>query len=249
MQGTLGFIGALLKIIRQTHPTHIAVVFDGEQENLRTALAADYKANRTDYSQVPEDENPFSQLNDIYTALDFLGIKHTEAAGCEADDLIAGYASSFKQTECIIASLDSDFFQLITETVSILRYRGKHTLLCTPEYIMQKFGISAKQYADFKALTGDASDNIKGADKIGPKTAARLLNEFGTLENLLLQAEKIKKNSIKASVLKNTERLKTNYKLIQLNASVPLPFSLDTLAYRDVGYTTMEVLKGIGLKE
>lgn len=247
MQGTLGFTGALLKIMRQTQPTHVAVFFDGEQQNPRTLLSADYKANRIDYSQV--EETPFSQLNDICAALDFLGISYAEASGCEADDLIASYVSALKQTECIISSLDSDFFQLITETVSVLRYRGKNTVLCTPEYITQKFGISAKQYIDFKALTGDVSDNIKGADKIGPKTAARLLHEFGTLENLLLHAEKIKQAAIKTSVLKNTERLKTNYKLIQLNDLIPLPFPLSTLAYQDAGYTTTEVLKEIGLKK
>ena len=70
IHGTLGFIGALLKIIRRIEPTHLAVLFDGEHENVRAAIQPAYKANRTDYSKMPEEETPFSQLPDIYAALD-----------------------------------------------------------------------------------------------------------------------------------------------------------------------------------
>lgn len=249
IQGTLGFVGALLKIIRKVEPTHVTVLFDGEHENDRSSLNPDYKANRIDYSETPEEENPFSQLNDVYAALDFLGIKHTEATICEADDLIAGYALCYgHETEIIISSFDSDFFQLITDHVSILRYRGKETIICTPEYIEEKFGITPAQYADFKSLTGDTADNIKGADKVGLKTAASLLNEFGTLENILANAENIKKPSVRESIIRNTERLKTNYKIIKLGNTASLPFSLYELSYTYSGITTNEVLRGIGLK-
>lgn len=126
IQGTLGFVGALLKIIRKTEPTHTVVLFDGEHENNRCALNPDYKANRIDYSTVSNDKNPFSQLPDVYAALDYLAIKHKETTDCEADDLIASYAlSGGQEMEIIISSFDSDFFQLITDKVSVLRYRGK----------------------------------------------------------------------------------------------------------------------------
>lgn len=249
IQGTLGFIGALLKIIRRTEPTHIIVLFDGEHENSRASLDPAYKANRVDYSEVPEEENPFSQLSDVYAALDFIGIRHMETTDCEADDLIASYALSLEQeAEVVISSLDSDFFQLITGRVSVLRYRGEKTVICTPEYIKERFGITPGQYADFKSFTGDAADHIKGADKIGPKTAAFLLGEFGTLENVLANAESIKKPSVRQSVLRNAERLKVNYELIKLGNTAPLPFMLQELAYRRAPVTTNEVLKGIGLK-
>ena len=110
IQGTLGFVGALLKIIRRTEPTHIVILFDGEHENERSALDSDYKANRVDYSETPEEETPFSQLPDVYEALDYLGIKHTETIACETDDLIAGYALTYGQeNEIVISSFDSDF--------------------------------------------------------------------------------------------------------------------------------------------
>ena len=249
IQGTPGFVGALLKMIGMVKPTHIAVLFDGEHENNRTALDSDYKANRMDYSEVPEEENPFSQLEDIYAALDFIGIKHTETTTCETDDLIAGYALSYgKEIDIIISSWDSDFFQLITDRVSVLRYRGKKTVVCTPEYIKEKLGITPSQYTDFKSLTGDKADNIKGAEKIGLKTAAMLLNEYGTLESLLENAESIKKPSIKESIIRNAEKLRINYKIIKLSNTESLPFSLEELGYNDTGITTNAVLKGIGLK-
>ena len=249
IQGTLGFVGALLKIIRKVEPTQLVVLFDGEHENVRTTIDSDYKANRIDYSQVPEEESPFSQLPDVYQALDYMGIKYMETTTCETDDIIAAYAlSSEKEAEIVISSFDSDFFQLITDKVSVLRYRGDKTIICTPEYIREKFGIAPEQYADFKSLTGDTADNIKGADKVGVKTAALLMNEFGTLENVIANAEKIVKPSIKESVIKNAERLRKNYQLIKLDGNAPLPFVLSELAYRCNGVTTNEVLKGIGLK-
>ena len=249
IQGTLGFVGALLKIIRMTNPTHVVVLFDGEHQNDRTALDSDYKANRTDYSDLPEAENPFSQISDVYAALDYLGIKHTETTTSETDDLISAYTYTYGQeNEIVISSFDSDFFQLITDNVSVLRYRGDNTVICTPEYVNQRLGIKPAQYADFKSLTGDTADNIKGADKIGPKTAALLLGQFGTLQNILANADSIQKPSIKESVIRNTERLNTNYKLIKLDASAQLPFTIDELYYNYRGITTNEVLKGIGLK-
>ena len=250
IQGTLGFVGALLKIIRMTQPTHVAVIFDGEHENDRTQLNPEYKANRPDFSQMPEEETPFSQLPDIYAALDHLHIAHMETTDVEADDILAAYALRYGQTdEIIISSFDSDFFQLITENVSVLRYRGEKTTLCTPKYVVEKFGVTPAQYADFKALTGDSTDNIRGAEKVGPKTAAYLLQAFGTLENLLENAECIAKPSVRASILKNTAQLKTNQELICLQAVSSLPFSLRALRYTlPQSTTTTEVLKAIGLK-
>lgn len=249
IQGTLGFVGALLKTIHMTCPSHVVVLFDGECRNERRELDVDYKANRTDYSAVCEEESPFSQINDVYAALDCLKIKRFEANCYEADDIIAGYALTYgKDTKIVISSFDSDFFQLITDNVSILRYRGNNSVICTPEYILDNLHISPCQYADFKALVGDNADNIKGADKVGPKTAAKLLGSYGTLDNLIKNAEKLKKTAVRSSILASTEKLKTNYKLIKLENNVPLPFSLNELTYSDTGMRTIDVLSAIGLK-
>ena len=249
IQGTLGFVGALLKIIRIVEPTHILVVFDGEHENSRCEIDADYKANRTDYSMVDEEENPFSQLPDVYKALEYLGINYIETTNCEADDMIASYALSFcDDTDIVISSFDSDFFQLVSERVSILRYRGIKTTICSSQYIIEKYGVYPDQYAYFKSLVGDTADNIKGADKIGVKTAASLLRTFGTLENIISNAENIDKPSIKKSIVENTDRIRKNYELIRLEKNQLLPYDKCELVFLNSDRTTTEVLRGIGIR-
>jgi DNA polymerase-1 len=249
IQGTLGFVGALLKIIRRVEPTHVAVLFDGECENERRAMDENYKANREDFSQIEEDDTPFSQLPDVYRALDYMGICYAETTDCETDDWMAAYCHRYGQEKRIVlASQDSDFFQLIEENVTVLRYRGDNSVLCDTSYIQEKLGIEPSRYADFKSLTGDAADNIRGANKVGPKTAAWLVNQFGDLENILAHAEEISKPSIRASVLANTERLRRNYALIRLTGEGEIPFTFEELAYTDDGMTTTQILTAIGVK-
>ena len=248
IQGVLGFVGALLKNIRMVGPTHVLAVFDGEHENARVGLDEAYKANRPDLSTVPEEENPYSQLGDIYRALDYLQIKHFETTDCEADDVIASYALTLENTETVISSFDSDLFQLLSELVSVLRYRGKNTVIYTPALFREKFGISPAQYADFKSLTGDTTDNIKGAEKVGKKTAAQLICKFGTLEAVLQNAGQIEKSSVRRSITENAERLRLNYRLIKLDGTAKLPFALKDLRFEGSGFTTTEVLRGIRLK-
>lgn len=248
IQGTLGFVGALRKIVQRVEPTHLAVFFDGECENVRKQIDPQYKANRVDYSEVAEEENPFSQLPDIYAALDALNIRHAETCDCEVDDWIAAYVHSVAVcAQIVISSFDSDYFQLIDNRVSVLRYRGEKTVLCTPAYVRDKFGVEPEQYADYKALTGDAADHIRGAEKIGPKTAAALLQTYGTLEAALAHASEVKKLSVRASLLQNEERLRMNQKLIRLDEQVKLPLTLDELAFSGIHDTTRETLQKIGL--
>ena len=249
IQGTLGFVGALLKMIRAVQPTHVFVAFDGECENARTEIDGDYKANRPDYSDVPEEETPFSQLSDIFRALDYLGICYLETSTCEADDWIAGYARRYGgDGDVVIASQDSDFFQLITDRVHVLRYRGDHSTLCDPAYIRGKLGIDPCRYASYKSLTGDTADNIRGVEKVGPKTAAALMNQFCDVEDLIARATEIEKPSIRASVMNSTDRIRRNYALIVLSGESDLPFTIEDLAYACTGITTTQVLAGIGLR-
>ena len=249
IQGTLGFVGALLKIIRMTAPTHIGVLFDGEHANQRAIINADYKANRPDYSQTPEEETPFSQLPDIYAALDWMKIRYAETTDCETDDWMAAYAKmASADLHVVLSSFDSDFFQLVSDHVSVLRYRGEKTLCCTPEWVKQKFGIPPSLYADFKSLTGDSADNIKGAELVGPKTATMLLNQYGSLDQILTHANEISKPALRQSLLRNAERLKQNQQLIQLTGNVSIPFEMNELHYPLPSFSTTEVLKAIGLR-
>ena len=249
IQGTLGFVGAMRKIIAMTQPSHVAVIFDGEAYNPRTELDAAYKANREDFSEAADTENPFSQLPDVYRALDYMGIAHTETTDCETDDVLAAYAIKYgRDFEIVICSQDSDFFQLITDTVCVLRYRGDRSVICDEKYLQDKFGISSAQYANFKSLTGDGSDNIQGIPGIGPKTAAALIGQFGTLENLLQNTEQIAKPKIRQAILQNTDRLMLNQKLITLDGKASVPFLPEQMRYDGQPFTTNRVLLGINIK-
>ena len=247
IHGTFGFVSALIRIIKLTKPTHVIVIFDGGHKNSRVNLAHDYKTNRGGYANAFDDKSPFSQLNDIYAALDFMKIRHYEADVLEADDDVAGYAFTYgKDMKVVISSLDSDFFQLINGNVSVLRYRGNKSVICDAEYIKNKFGILPEQYADFKSLTGDGSDNIKGAKKIGIKTAAALIKQFGSLRNLIKNADQISTPHIRESIIQSAERLQINYKLIKLYNSA-VKFDIDDCMVSDNSLGTNEVLNGIGL--
>ena len=232
VHGTLGFTGALLRVLRMRVPTHCAVFFDGEHENPRKALDEAYKANRPDFSHMEEQETPFGQLPDINRVLEYLGIPRMETTDCETDDLIAAYARRMGEKMYVdILSYDSDFFQLLSNRVSQLRYRGKLTVCWDPNTLREKFGIEPEQYADFKSLTGDASDNIRGAERVGPKTAAKLLRQYGTLEALLTGAEEISQPALRESILSSRERLLRNRALIRLEGTVPLPFMPEEMTF------------------
>ena len=225
IQGTLGFVGALIKM---ANPSHLVVLFDGEHENERASILPDYKANRIDYSQVAEENNPFSQLQDVYNALSFMGIKYTEVEELETDDVIASYVYTYEQAiEIVITSFDSDFFQLINENVKVLRYRGKNTVICDNDFLKSKYNVIPSYYADFKSLIGDHSDNITGAENVGIKTASVLINQFGSLQNIINNVENISKKSIRESIVRNKGKLQDNYKLIKLENRTKLPFSLN----------------------
>lgn len=264
IQGTLGFVGAMLKIVRRVRPSHVAVIFDGEHENRRRDISKDYKANRPDFSQVPREENPFSQLPDVYRALRYLQIPFWETQVYETDDEIAAYVYAYgrafeqetamhcamteSKARIIISSLDSDFFQLIGENVSVLRYRGEKTVLCDMAYIRDKLGIEPSQYAYYKALTGDKADNIEGVRGVGPGTAADLTRQFGSLDELLERQSEIGKPSVRKALTEAEERLQKNYQLIRLDERASVTRRLQDLAWQDLGLTTTEVLTGIGLK-
>ena len=248
IHGVIGFIGALLKIIKIVSPSHVVVLFDGEHANFRTALNPDYKKNRIDYSNMDENDNPFSQLPDIYRALEVLNITYFEEDEYEVDDIIASYSLRYgNQIKIVISSFDSDYFQLINDNVSILRYRGKNTVICDSAYILERFGILPEFYADFKALTGDSADNIKGVETVGRKTAMKLITEFGGIENILINAVNITRKRLREALIRDEQRIRDNFKLIKLKDIGKIPFNLNESAFIDRGLTTNSVLEIIGL--
>lgn len=248
IQGVMGFVGAIRKIIEMTKPTHVLAIFDGEHHNPRTDIDSEYKANRPDLSDVPDEENPFLQLPDVYTALDAIKIAHCETSVCEADDLIASYAKRFEGTSRItISSFDSDFFQLIGPNTSILRYRGERSIVCNQDYLREKFNIEGSQYVDFKSLTGDTADNIRGVDGVGPKTASKLISQFGDLNNLMENYQSIESQRLRERIEGTLERLELNRTLIQMDCNQELPYQMEDLEFTSRIPKARVVLSEIGL--
>lgn len=227
----IGFIGILNKIIKLIEPTHILVVFDPEERPSRVELYPQYKQNRIkDFGGMVDRENPFSQLADIKIALNSLNIKHVEQSECEADDMIASYASQIP-CEIVIVSSDTDFLQLVSERTTMLRYHGRKTTLFTVALVQLKYGIHPSRFLEYKALIGDKTDNIAGIEGIGPKNAIKVLND----ERVLTEEE---------------QRLfERNRNLIKLNSSVELPYALKQLSLTDKfeDFKAFEFLQTIGL--
>ena len=247
IQGVIGFVGALNRLADMYRPSHLIVMFDGETSNPRKAILEDYKANRPDWSEVDDDENPFTQLPMIFEALDYMGIKYSETTACETDDVIAAYALKYGgEAELIISSFDSDYFQLINENVSVVRYRGQCTVLCDEDYIMAKYGIPAEKYLEYKCLVGDTSDNIKGVKGVGPKTAAKLLTAFDSIEGLMQHLDEIPSEKLRTALSESQEIIERNMALIKLSEGADMPFELDEVRFENPRLRTMDVIRGIG---
>lgn len=251
IEGIWGFTGALLKIIAKTNPTHILVIFDGEQKLNRQEEDENYKKNRIDYNKVEEERNPFSILPDIKKVLEELKISYFETSnGYETDDYIKEYCKQYETNyDIVISSFDYDYISLINEHVSLLTYRGANSIVYTKEKVLSKWKIQPEFFADYKALVGDASDNIAGIPRIGPKMAANLINEFGHVEDILKNKENIKKDNIRLTLDIFEKDLLHNIDLIRLEGSKDIPISIEKLSWTNENRKTKEILKKIGLLE
>lgn len=230
------FTGSLKRIIRAASPTHVVVVFDGEHENPRRALFPAYKANRPDYDLLPDEENPYLQLPAAFEALEKLGVKYIETTRLEADDLIALCAERFKSAaQVIVCSHDHDFYQLICPQVKIMNYSGKQGTYYGEAAFRDEFHISPRRFADYKALTGDKSDNIPGIRGVGSITAARLLNRFGGVEDIIAHTGEVRQKKLRRCLVEGVERMRLNYKLVKLGGEqygeVELPWKLSELEF------------------
>jgi len=216
--GTVGFVGTVVKMIKYLKADECLVVFDGEgSRNVRDD--ENYKANRqTDYGNLSNEENPFTQLKFIKAVLDYLNIKWIETEGIECDDYIAIISKKY-DGEVFISSTDTDFYQLIDDKIKIIRFRGKNTIFIDKGFIYDKYSVLPSDFALYKAIIGDTSDNIKGIRKVGPKTAVNIIkslknNSFDKFYDIYTD---------------NLETIKHNLNLIELpNSTIDLlKYSLD----------------------
>ena len=228
-----GFCNMLDKLVREEKEkkgiTHLLVVFDASGKTFRNDIYPEYKANR---SEAPEDLIP--QFPVIRKATSAFNIPFVELLGYEADDLIASYAEqALKQDmKVTIVSSDKDLMQLVSDSVSMLdTMKGR---VFKKEDVFDKFGVYPEKVIDVQSLAGDSVDNIPGIPGIGIKTAALLINEYGDLDGLFENSEKIKQKKRRENIIEFENQAYISKKLVTLKNDVPLPIPIKEAVIKEV---------------
>jgi len=217
---TFGFVGTLLKVLREEQPDYLVACFDLPGPTHRHEAYAEYKAQRR---PVPEDL-PI-QVKRVHEILRLLGVPAVESPGYEADDCIAAVVrwARAKNVEVVICSRDKDLEQLVGPGVEMLDTRSFEHL--DADAIEAKRGVRPEQMVDVLALMGDSTDNIPGVPGVGPKTATKLIAEYGDLENLLAHADEIK-GKMGDRLRKHADDARRSRNLVVLEDDVPLDLDL-----------------------
>ncbi len=225
INAVFGFTNMLVKLIEDYSDDKMIVVFDAARENFRNKIFSEYKANR---GEAPDDLVPQFPL--IRECVKSFNIPQVEREGYEADDLIATYVELAKKDkiETIIVSSDKDLMQLVSKNVTMLDpMKNKKIEIKDVE---EKFGVKPEKVIYIQALTGDKVDNIPGVPGIGPKTASQLINEFGDIEGLLNNIDKIKQEK-RRNILKEAEKdIRLSLELVKLKNDIKTLNKIDKIS-------------------
>ena len=219
-----GFANMLLRTMADWRAEHMAVIFDAGRQTFRNKIYPDYKANRT---ETPPDLIP--QFSLIRQLCQSFHVPIVEKEGFEADDLIATYAKQAvkKGFKVVIISSDKDLMQLVDDDISMfdpIKARPIHAA-----EVQEKFGVEPKHVIDILSLAGDNSDNIPGVPSIGLKTAAELVLKFGTVEEILKNADKIPQTKRRETLIAHADDARLSKQLVALEEDVPLDVPLSDL--------------------
>ena len=224
VNAVFGFTNMLVKLIEDYREDKMVVVFDAARENFRNTIFKDYKANR---GETPEDLAP--QFKIIKECVNAFNIPQIEIDGFEADDIIATYCELAKKLkiESIIVSSDKDLMQLVTEDTTMLDPMKNKKIGI--EQVIEKFGLPPEKVIQIQALTGDKVDNIPGAPGIGPKTAYQLINEFGDIDSLIKNANKIPQEKRRNVILDNKADILLSLELVKLKNDIKLSLNISDI--------------------
>jgi DNA polymerase-1 len=222
-----GFVKMLAKMRAAIGPTHLIVVWDGGLSAERIAALPEYKAQRP---EMPDDLKP--QLDEIISYLKAAGVASFCGEGVEADDYIACLARHAADAgmAVVIASADKDFMQLVSDRVGLLNPGDKSEAVWTDEQVRAKTGVEPSQIVDWLSLIGDSVDNIPGVRGVGPKTAADLLNQFGSVVKLYARLDEVKSEKLRAALRASADAVRRNCGLVRLQDGLSCEFSPDELA-------------------
>ena len=236
----MGFVNTLNEVMTKENPTHLGVAFDPSGPTFRHIEFPEYKAQR---EACPEDIKTAVPI--IKKILEAYRIPVLEVEGFEADDVIGTLATKAGMSgiETYMLTPDKDYGQLVGNNVYMYRPRhnGGYEVMGTQE-VIEKYGIdNTSQVIDLLGLMGDASDNIPGCPGVGEKTAVKLIKEFGSIESLLLNTDKLK-GAQKKKVEENAEMIKMSKYLATIKTDVPIELDLDALQVKDANQQELEKL-------
>jgi DNA polymerase I len=216
-----GFIKMLAKMRAALAPTHVVVVWDGGLSAERTAALPEYKAQRP---EMPSDLKP--QLDGMVSYLEAAGLASFCRDGVEADDYIACLARRAADDDMavVIASSDKDFMQLVSARVGLLNPNDKSETVWADEQVRAKSGVAPSQIVDWLSLMGDSVDNIPGVPGVGPKTAADLLGQFGSIAELFRRLDDVKSERVRIALRDSAEAVRRNQELVRLRDSLSCDF-------------------------
>lgn len=219
-----GFTKMIRRLIATHQPSLCAIVFDCGAPQRRLALLPSYKEQRP-----PTPPDLESQLPAIREILLASHLAIAEIPGEEADDIVATIAAQAAAQEMtvLIASQDKDFCQIISPRINLLRPDPPDAPPMDAKAVQARYGVTPEQMVDFLSLVGDSVDNIPGVSGIGEKTAADLLRQYATIDNLLLHAPTLDKPRLRGPLQAAADRLRANRELIRLHTDIPLPWSLN----------------------
>ena len=209
-----GFVKMLDKMRAAVEPTHLMVVWDGGLSAARMAALPEYKAQRP---EMPDDLKP--QLDEIVGYLQAAGVATFRRGGVEADDFIACLARRAADAgmSVVIASSDKDFMQLVSARVGLLNPNDKSETIWSDEQVRNKSGVGPSQVVDWLSLMGDSVDNIPGVPGVGPKTAADLLKQFGSVEDLYRRLDEVKSERLRGALRESGSAVRRNRELVRLH--------------------------------
>ena len=218
IHATIGFVSATLRLIKLINASKVICVFDSDGSEERKEQYQDYKANRDiNWDELPSDEVPFNEEEKIIKCLEYMNIKVLKSKNMEADDLIASLSYLYSVTNKVyISSYDSDFFQLINDNISIIRYKGKNSKIIDKQAFIDSFMFDPSKYVFYKSLVGDSADNIKGISGIGKKRATCIVNNCHDFDELIFKAKELLPKKLAMSISEEKEKFILNKSIITL---------------------------------
>jgi DNA polymerase-1 len=236
-----GVVNSLAKILREENPDYLAVVFDTKAPTFRHKQYPEYKSTR---AKMPDDL--VEQLPRIHQVVEALAIPSFELDGFEADDIIGTFARRGAEAGCEVWCVtgDKDFFQLVNERIRIYNPNkaSEPAERMGREEVKAKFGVYPELVIDKLALMGDSSDNVPGIPGIGPKTADKLLEQFGSCEGVLEGFSQIAAKGVRQKVEANLESARLSRELVTIDTDVPIEFALERFARKEPEYARLKEL-------